>query len=79
MTEAYVELILQQARERFPHTVPRIISYKGSQFIAKDFKEFIRICGMSMCENPSIIPNMLVKVEKHFFSQLRIQFKLNKV
>jgi putative transposase len=45
MTEADVETIIQRARERFPDERPRIISDNGPQFIAKDFKEFIRICG----------------------------------
>jgi putative transposase len=47
MTEADVETILQRARERFPGERPRIISDNGPQFIAKDFKEFIQICGMT--------------------------------
>ena len=54
MTESAIEIILQRAREKFPGVAPRIISDSegdqgGSpnpQFIAKDFKEFIRICGM---------------------------------
>jgi len=29
--------------EKFPFAKPRIISDNGPQFIAKDFKEFIRI------------------------------------
>ncbi|MGP0064973.1 MAG: transposase [Isosphaeraceae bacterium] len=47
MTEAEVETIIQRARERFPAARPRIISDNGPQFIAKDFKEFIRIRGMT--------------------------------
>ncbi len=47
MTEADVETIIQRARERYPDVRPRIISDNGPQFIAKDFKEFIRICGMT--------------------------------
>ena len=47
MTEAEVETILQRAREQFPGERPRIISDNGPQFIARDFKEFIRICGMT--------------------------------
>ena len=43
-----VEIVLQRAREKFPNENPRIISDNGSQFIAKDFKEFIRISGMVM-------------------------------
>ena len=47
MTEADVEVVLQRAKERFPEARPRIISDNGPQFIAKDFKEFIRISGMT--------------------------------
>ena len=45
MNERDVETIVQRALEKFPGREPRIISDNGPQFIAKDFKEFIRICG----------------------------------
>jgi hypothetical protein len=47
MTEADIEIIVQRARELFPDARPRIISDNGPQFIARDFKEFIRISGMT--------------------------------
>lgn len=47
MQEADVELVLQRARERYPHAKPRVISDNGPQFIAKDFKAFIRLAGMT--------------------------------
>ena len=47
MTEADIEIILEQAKELYPEARPRIISDNGPQFIAKDFKEFIRISGMT--------------------------------
>ena len=47
MTEQDELVVLQRAKERFPNERPRIISDNGSQFLAKDFKEFIRICGMT--------------------------------
>jgi len=43
MTEAKIEIILQGAKEKHPEAKPRIISDNGPQFIARDFKEFIRI------------------------------------
>jgi len=46
MAEADIEIIMQRALEMFPGVAPRIISDNGPQFIAKDFKEFIRISGM---------------------------------
>ena len=42
MKEADAEIVLQRAREKFPEARPRIITDRGSQFVAKDFKEFIR-------------------------------------
>src|SRR5262249_44063446 len=47
MREADVEVILQRAKEKYPEAKPRIISDNGPQFIARDFKEFIRISGMT--------------------------------
>ena len=38
---------LQRARERYPEVKPRIITDNGPQFVARDFKEFIRIAGMT--------------------------------
>lgn len=43
MKEADAEIVLQRAREMYPDARPRIISDNGSQFTAKDFKEFIRM------------------------------------
>lgn len=42
MKEADAELVLQRAREKFPDARPQIISDNGPQFVAKDFKEFLR-------------------------------------
>jgi transposase InsO family protein len=47
MTEMDVEIVIQRSRERFPDAKPRMISDNGPQFIAKDFKEFIRVAGMT--------------------------------
>ena len=47
MTEVDVETILQRAREAVPGVTPRIISDNGPQFVAKDFKAFIRQAGMT--------------------------------
>ena len=47
MREADVEMVLQRAKEKYPEARARIISDNGPQFIAKDFKEFIRVSGMT--------------------------------
>jgi len=41
------EKSLERAKERYPGVKPRVISDNGPQFIAKDFKEFIRSSGMT--------------------------------
>jgi transposase InsO family protein len=47
MTQEEAQIIVQRAREKFPEEKPRIISDNGPQFIAKDFKEFLREVGMT--------------------------------
>jgi putative transposase len=64
MTEPEVETIIQRARERFPGERPRIISDNGPQFIAKDFKEFIRICGMTHVRTSPYYPQSDGKIER---------------
>ena len=64
MTEQDVEIILQRAREQFPHAKPRIISDNGPQFVAKDFKEFIRLCGMTHVRTSRYYPQSNGKLER---------------
>ncbi|WP_406694120.1 DDE-type integrase/transposase/recombinase [Singulisphaera sp. Ch08] len=64
MTEAEVETIVQRGRERFPRERPRIISDNSPQFIAKDFKEFIRICGMTHVRTSLYYPQSNGKIER---------------
>lgn len=64
MTEADIEIILQRAQEMFPGVKPRIISDNGPQFIAKDFKEFIRIAGMKHVRTSPYYPQSNGKIER---------------
>ena len=64
MKEMDIELILQRAREAFPDVYPRIISDNGPQFIAKDFKEFIRVCGMTHVRTSPYYPQSNGKLER---------------
>lgn len=41
------EIVLQEPREGYPDQKPRVISDNDPQLLAKDFKEFIRICEMN--------------------------------
>jgi putative transposase len=64
MKEGEVETILQRAREKFPGVTSRIISDNGPQFIAKDFKEFIRISGMTHVKTSPYYPQSNGKIER---------------
>lgn len=64
MTEADVEQVIQRAREKFPGVTPRIISDNGPQFIARDFKEFIRLCGMTHARTAPYYPQSNGKIER---------------
>jgi transposase InsO family protein len=64
MTEAEIEIILQRAKEKYPEAKPRIISDNGPQFIARDFKEFIRISGMTHVRTSPYYPQSNGKIER---------------
>ena len=64
MKEAEIELVIQRGREKFPDVYPRIISDNGPQFIAKDFKEFIRVCGMTHVRTSPNYPQSNGKLER---------------
>jgi putative transposase len=64
MTEADIEVILERAKELHPEAKPRIISDNGPQFIAKDFKEFIRISGMTNVRTSPYYPQSNGKIER---------------
>ncbi len=64
MREPDVEVLLQRAKEKFPEAKPRIISDNGPQFIAKDFKEFIRISGMTHVRTAPYYPQSNGKLER---------------
>lgn len=65
MTEQDIECILQRALEMYPGEKPRIISDNGPQFIAKDFKEFIRITGMTHVRTSPYYPQSNGKLERY--------------
>ncbi|MCC6928752.1 MAG: transposase, partial [Gemmatimonadaceae bacterium] len=64
MTTADVETILQRAREQYPDARPRIISDNGPQFIARDFKEFVRLAGMTHVRTSPYYPQSNGKLER---------------
>lgn len=65
MKEADIECVLERARERFPAAKPRIISDNGPQFLARDFKAYIRICGMTHVRTAPYYPQSNGKLERY--------------
>jgi transposase InsO family protein len=63
MTEQDVEVIVQRSLERHPQARPRIISDNGPQFIARDFKDFIRLVGITHVRTSPYYPQSNGKLE----------------
>ncbi len=63
MTESDIGLIIERAREKFPGVNPRIISDNGPRFMAKDFKEYVRPCGMTHVRTSPYYPQSNGKIE----------------
>ena len=66
MFETDAEIVVQRAREKFPGEKPRIISDNGPQFVAKDFKQFVRLCGMTHVTTSPYYPQSNGKKERWF-------------
>ena len=64
MEETDVETVVQRALEKYPGEKPRIISDNGPQFIARDFKEFIRLLGMTHVRTSPYYPQSNGKLER---------------
>ena len=64
MTETDIEILMQRAKESYPDARPRIISDNGPQFIANDFKSFIRMSGMTHVRTSPYYPQSNGKIER---------------
>jgi transposase InsO family protein len=64
MLEEDVQIVVQRAKEKFPNEHPRIISDNGAQFIARDFKELIRLLGMTHVRTSPGYPQSNGKLER---------------
>jgi len=64
MTEWDVQVVIQGALERSPGVGPRLISDNGSQFTAREFKEFVRISGMTHVRTSPYYPQSNGKIER---------------
>lgn len=64
MKESEVEIVIERAKEKYPKARPRIISDNGPQFIARDFKEYVRISGMTHVRTSPYYPQSNGKIER---------------
>lgn len=64
MKEFDIELVIAKAIEKHPGVTPRIISDNGPQFIAKDFKEFIRVYNLTHVRTSPYYPQSNGKLER---------------
>jgi putative transposase len=72
MTSTDTEVIVQRAREKYPGHNPRIISDNGPQFIARDFKSFVREVGLDHVRTSPYYPQSNGKKER-FFQTLKAE------
>jgi putative transposase len=72
MKEIDIEVVLQKARESFPDARPRIISDNGSAYISKEFKNFIKISGMTHVKTSPFYPQSNGKMER-FNGTLKVE------
>ena len=64
MKELDIELVIAKGTEKHPGVKPRIISDNGPQFIAKDFKEFVREYGLTHVRTSPYYPQSNGKLER---------------
>jgi transposase InsO family protein len=66
MKEYDVQITLQRAVEKYPEARPRLISDNGKQFLAKEFKEFLRFCGLRHVKTSLHYPQSNGKMERFY-------------
>ncbi|MGB9876125.1 MAG: IS3 family transposase [bacterium] len=64
MEEYDVEITLQRALEKYPQEKPRLISDNGSQYISKDFAQFLRLAGLQHTRTSLAYPQSNGKIER---------------
>jgi putative transposase len=64
MKEFDTEVVVQRALEKYPGERPRIITDNGPQFISRDFKQFIRLMGLTHVRTSPYYPQSNGKLER---------------
>ena len=64
MKEFDTEIVVQRALEKYPGEHPRIITDNGPQFVSRDFKQFIRLMGLTHVRTSPYYPQSNGKLER---------------
>lgn len=64
MQEFDIEITVQRALEKTPGVKPRLITDNGSQFISKDFAEYLRQVGLTHIKTSIAYPQANGKIER---------------
>jgi putative transposase len=64
MKEFDTEVVVQRALETYPGEHPRIITDNGPEFISRDFKQFIRLMGLTHVRTSPYYPQSNGKLER---------------
>lgn len=65
MQEFDVEITVQRALEKYPFAKPRLITDNGSQFISKDFAEYLKQAGLQHIRTSIAYPQSNGKIERY--------------
>jgi transposase InsO family protein len=65
MQEYDVEITVQRALEKYPCAKPRLITDNGSQFISKDFAEYLKQAGLQHIRTSIAYPQSNGKIERY--------------
>jgi len=65
MEEFDVQITIQRALKKFPGYKTRIISDNGSQFISKDFAEYIKFVGLQHIRISVAYPQSNGEIERY--------------
>ncbi len=65
MQEFDVEITIQRALEKYPFARPRLITDNGSQFISKDFAQYIKQVGLQHIRTSIAYPQSNGKIERY--------------
>ncbi|MGK9370179.1 IS3 family transposase [Melioribacter sp. Ez-97] len=65
MQEYDIQIVVQRALEKYPGVKPRLITDNGSQFISRDFAEYVKEVGLQHIRTSIAYPQSNGKIERY--------------